>query len=390
MTSFTTGGQPGRSRSGSSTVGRRSRQGLSIAGVIAAFALAFYVLNGGVATSQDSGGTLAASPAASPQPDTPRVTIEFTELNDSGVSGTATLYASGNATIVTLDLDGTGEDHPAHIHRGACDDIEPEPEYNLQNVGEAGTSTSQVDVPLDQLIDGDYVIDLHLAANQLGTLIVCGEIAGQPVNAAGTPVAIGGPGTATVAPGTEPATAPASATSAPVSPAPTAGAPTAAPTVPPPTAQATQAPTQDPSPTTTPVQEPTTAPSSPDAGVGGQGDGTQGSSGKGASLATTSGKGVGNTATTTGVGANTSIGTSGAGDGTTGGRSVQSGKGSVITTTTIPAATGTGSSLLFPETPTQATVTALSAFSVILFAAATLLWRGQVRYGTSRWRRLGL
>lgn len=391
MTLHNAGGQPAPARPVSPIGSRRSRFGVSIVGVLAALTLSLYLLNGGVATSQDSEGTPGASPMASPQADDPRITIDFTELNDSGVTGTATLYAAAERTIVEIDLDGTGEDHPAHIHAGTCDDIEPEPEYNLENVGEAGTSTSEVDVPLDDLIDGDYVIDLHLAPNQLGSLIVCGEIEGQPTNGAGTPVAVGGQGDATAT-----ASATASATeTATTEPTPTvAEAPTAAPTVPP---ADTPAPTAEPTATTVVTPEATTAPvSTPDAtpddigglisdiAVGG-GDGTQGStsvidSGKGGAVTTGSGKGSG-------------IG--GTGDGTQGGSTTQSGKGGPVTTTTVTgqlSATGTGSSLIFPQTPSGVAVTAMGAFSVILFGAAMLLRRGEVRYATatSRWRRLGL
>jgi hypothetical protein len=361
---------------------RRSRQGLATGGVIAAIALSLYLFTGGLATSQLTGGTPAASPMASPQADDPRITIEFTELNDSGVTGEATLYAQGDRTIVEIDLEGTGEDHPAHIHTGTCDDIQPEPEYNLENVGEEGTSTSEVDVPLDDLIAGDYVIDLHLAANQLGTLIVCGDIEGQPTNAADTPVAVGGQGDATETPGTETATA----TSEPVTPEPT--------TTQPPTAAPTAAPvaTEAPAPTSVATAESTAAPASPEdddvtddiggvisdiTGVGG--DGTQGSlttvdSGKGSSLATSSGKG----------GA-----TTGTGDGTQGALATQSGKGGAVTTN-LPASTGAGTSLIFPDTAYRAAFAASGVFSVILFAAAVILRRGETRYATGRWRRLGL
>lgn len=444
MTLHNTGGQPGPTRPVSPVASRRSRQGLTLIGVIAAVALSFHLLNGGVATSQNSGGTPEASPmaspVASPQADDPRITIEFTELNDSGVTGTATLFASGDETIVELDLEGTGEDHPAHIHEGTCDDIEPEPEYNLENVGEEGASTSLVDAPLDELIDGDYVIDLHLAANQLGTLIVCAEIEGQPTNASGTPVAVGGQGDPTAV-----ATATAIATTEPVTPAPTATvaptsslaptatlAPTAAPTAAPvetpaPTsapAQApapTSAPAQAPAPTLAPTQVATAAPeSTPDDadaldGIGGlisditsiDGDGTQGSSsmldsGKGLTATTSSGTG----GATTGTGDRTQGGlttqsgkggaTTGTGDGTQGGSTTQSGKGGASTTTTIttttslPTSTGSGSSLLFQQTPYEAAVTASGVFSVILLGAAMMLRRGETQYAASRWRRLGL
>nr|MBA2470181.1 hypothetical protein [Chloroflexia bacterium] len=354
-------------------------------GVIAAVALTLYLLSGAVATSQNTGGTPEASPVATPGLDAPRITLDFTELNDSGVTGTATLYAAGERTIVELALEDTGEDHPAHIHAGTCDDIEPEPEYNLQNIGESGTGTSLVDAPLDDLIDGDYVIDLHLAVNQLGTLIVCTDIEGTPANAAGTPVAVGGLGEPTAQP-----VQPTSAPTATVAPEPTVTAvPTIAPTTVPTAAPVV---TAEPTQIAVATQEATTAPASPEDdagdGVGGQGidvtstdgDGTQGStsmldSGKGATVDTSSG---------VGGGAFTS------GDGTEGGATTQSGKGGAVTTTTALSSTGTGSSLIFPESTYEATITASGVFAVILFGAAMLLRQGERRSATGRWRRLGL
>ncbi|MDQ3539505.1 MAG: hypothetical protein M3440_02355, partial [Chloroflexota bacterium] len=134
--------------------------------------------------------TVAVTPAA----DAPRLELEFEELNDSGVSGTATLYESGDQTIVELSLEDTGENHPAHIHAGSCGDLQPEPEYPLQNVGPEGQSTSVVDASLADLIAGDFAIDLHLSPNELGTLIVCANIEGEPQvpSAAGTPGATPG------------------------------------------------------------------------------------------------------------------------------------------------------------------------------------------------------
>lgn len=385
-------GQPVPSSPTSPGASRRTRLGISACGVLAALALSLYLLNGGVATSQDSGGTPEASPMASPQADDPRITIEFTELNDSGVTGTATLYASGDRTIVELELEGMGEDHPAHIHEGTCDDIQPEPAYTLENAGEAGASTSLADVPLNDLIDGDYVVDLHLAANQLGTLILCAGIDGDPTNASGTPVAIGGQVAATEQPATTVTMTPEpTATTAPTATA--APVPTVAPTAPPTTAPVA---TAEPTPALVPTQEAATAPvSTPDDAtdsIGGliadiapvDGDGTQGSSsmldsGKGATVDTSAGVGGGLTSTT--------------GDGTQGGSTDLSGKGASLAATTatgLPATTGSGSSLIFPETPYQAAISASGAFSVILFATAILLRQGERRYAPGRWRRLGL
>lgn len=150
-----------------------------------ALAIAGSALPAGFA--QDTAGTPAAT--VTPEPDAPRLELKFEEFNDSGVSGTATLYEAGDRTIVELDLEDTGDDHPAYIHATSCEDLEPEPAYLLQNVGREGQSTSVVDAPLDDLIDGDFAIDLRLAPNELGTLIVCAEIEGEPQapSASGTP-----------------------------------------------------------------------------------------------------------------------------------------------------------------------------------------------------------
>jgi hypothetical protein len=156
-------------------------------------AIGLFALSTASIAAQDATATPAASPTVTvtPEPDAPRLELEFEELNDSGVSGTATLYEAGDRTIVELDLEDTGENHPAHIHAGSCDDLQPEPEYPLENVGSEGRSTSVVDASLDELIDGDFAIDLHLAPNELGTLIACADIEGEPEvpAAAGTPEA---------------------------------------------------------------------------------------------------------------------------------------------------------------------------------------------------------
>ena len=175
--------------------------------------MGLFTLPAASTAAQDATGT-PATPAVTPAPDAPRLELEFEELNDSGVSGTATLYESGDQTIVELSLEDTGENHPAHIHAGSCDDLQPEPEYPLQNVGAEGQSTSVVDATLADLIAGDFAIDLHLSPNELGTLIVCANIEGEPV----APTAEGTPGGAPGTPPTVAATQPAAATQAATQP----------------------------------------------------------------------------------------------------------------------------------------------------------------------------
>jgi hypothetical protein len=311
------------------------------------------------ASAQDASGTPAETPVASPAADAPRIELEFTELNDSGVSGTATLYENGDRTIVELDLEGTGEDHPAHIHEGTCDDIAPQPAYNLANVGEDGTSTSLVDAPLQELIDGDYVIDLHRAPNELGTLIVCAAIEGTPE----VPGTGGQDGTVTPEPTGEQTEEPA------VTEQPT-GEPA-------PTEEPTAVPTEEPAPTEEPTAVPTEAPSPTESGAGGMveptptpsvtpvGDGTDG--GKGVPLSE-SGKGD-----SVAVGGASSTG----GDGTTGSVDTSSGKGEPVGgTSNLPATTGSGSSLIFPGDSSRTLPLAAAAISMLLLAAGFLTRRG--------------
>lgn len=115
-------------------------------------------------------GTVTAQAESDP------VEVTFVELNDSGVTGTATLTADGEQTLVELELDGTGENHPAHVHVGTCDDLDPEPLFPLDNIGPDGRSSTTIDIPLEDLLATEHAIDVHLSPSELGTLLVCGDI----------------------------------------------------------------------------------------------------------------------------------------------------------------------------------------------------------------------
>jgi hypothetical protein len=104
-------------------------------------------------------------------------TIDLSEQNSSGESGTATLTADGEKTKVVISLDGapSGTPQPAHIHEGSCANLDPTPKYGLENVVD-GESTTEVDEPLDELRDEAYAINVHKSGMDLKTYVVCGDI----------------------------------------------------------------------------------------------------------------------------------------------------------------------------------------------------------------------
>src|SRR5262245_19262883 len=80
--------------------------------------------------------------------------------------------------------------HPAHIHSGTCDKLgdivaplqdvaPPEGEHSGSTAAlPLETSETIVDVPLQQLLDGQHAINVHKSADQIDVYIACGDIGG--------------------------------------------------------------------------------------------------------------------------------------------------------------------------------------------------------------------
>ncbi|HEY8446301.1 MAG TPA: hypothetical protein VIL01_04270 [Thermomicrobiales bacterium] len=117
----------------------------------------------------------AAVRPASAQDDV--LVIDLGELNDSGVSGTAELTDNGDGTTtVVIQVDGATGGHPAHIHNGTCDDLDPNPLYPLTTVDEDGFSETDVPYTLEDLLANPTAINLHESDTNLGVYIACGNI----------------------------------------------------------------------------------------------------------------------------------------------------------------------------------------------------------------------
>jgi hypothetical protein len=101
------------------------------------------------------------------------ITIQLDVMGGSGESGAATLTPQGAKTLVELRMKGgSGDPQPAHFHTGTCEKYAPRPLYPLQPVVK-GDSRTTLDVPLDKLIGGDLVINVHKSFADIATVASC-------------------------------------------------------------------------------------------------------------------------------------------------------------------------------------------------------------------------
>lgn len=95
------------------------------------------------------------------------------------------------STAQTPESEAAQAAHPAHIHAGSCAEL-GEVVYPLTDValptgemmGASGghpvaiSDTNIPDVPLQTILDGEYAVNIHLSADEIGTYIACGAIGG--------------------------------------------------------------------------------------------------------------------------------------------------------------------------------------------------------------------
>ena len=121
------------------------------------------------------------------------------------VAALTLVVPAGRAQTPVADTEA--ESHPAHIHSGTCDQL-GDVVYPLADVtyptgeqmGAGGghevkiSEMNHVDAPLQEIIDGGHAINVHLSAEEIGTYIACGNIAGvvhERENGEGMEIVIG-------------------------------------------------------------------------------------------------------------------------------------------------------------------------------------------------------
>jgi hypothetical protein len=117
----------------------------------------------------------AQSPAPAPARKMPQQ-IHLAAQNNSGETGTATLYDGAKGLIVRLRTSGSDADQPAHIHKGTCDKLDPKPAYPLKPVHDGQSETTVEGVTIAQLQKSPYAINVHKSAKEAAVYVSCGNL----------------------------------------------------------------------------------------------------------------------------------------------------------------------------------------------------------------------
>ena len=104
--------------------------------------------------------------------------IPLVEQGDSSQSGTATLTASGDQTLVVLRLNPgppSNDPQPVHIHFGSCGPGLGSVNQGLTDLVD-GQSTTTVEATLQSLQDSGNAINVHQSQSEIRAYTACGDI----------------------------------------------------------------------------------------------------------------------------------------------------------------------------------------------------------------------
>lgn len=116
------------------------------------------------------------------------VRITLIDENGSGEDGSAQVTDLGDGTVkVELIMMNAPEGavQPAHIHKGSCATLDPNPAFPLESIKE-GKSTSTLKTTLSELTKEKYAINVHESAANVARYVSCGNLPSAAVASGGT------------------------------------------------------------------------------------------------------------------------------------------------------------------------------------------------------------
>lgn len=117
-------------------------------------------------------------PALLGKPKVGVIRYPVTEMSGTGINGLVIVKGDTRNSTVTVLMQGTpaGGKHPMHFHAGNCDS-NGDVVIPLNDLdGATGTSRTVVKVPYGTIVGGDHYLNIHLSADDMGTIVACGEV----------------------------------------------------------------------------------------------------------------------------------------------------------------------------------------------------------------------
>ncbi len=94
--------------------------------------------------------------------------------------------AAASAQDATPAADG-GMTHPAHIHEGTCEELDPNPAFPLDNLMQiedsmVAYSMTTVEVSVEDALAAPHAINVHESPENAANYVACGNIEGPVVD----------------------------------------------------------------------------------------------------------------------------------------------------------------------------------------------------------------
>lgn len=112
---------------------------------------------------------------------TPANLTGVAQVRGAGWMAASARDSSRTEAHVDISNAAPGGQHPWHVHRGSCGNdtgiVGDSTAYQALDVGSDGKASSTAILKLPAPASGDYFVDVHAAANNMSTIVACGNLA---------------------------------------------------------------------------------------------------------------------------------------------------------------------------------------------------------------------